>query len=539
MEFISELGQPGITSLPSAPARQISLAERIEKRPARFTAIFTVIYFFGAVCAASHRYFVFDEIITSYIAGVPDIRQIWTLIGKGIELNPPLPFWIAWSIDHTVGWNEVTSRIPAIFGYWLMCFCLYWFVRRRCGVVFGFVAFLMPIFTFTAWESAIARGYGLMLGMSGLALLGWQTAADGERRKLGLTGLVTGIAVAVSCHYYAVYVAVAIGLGEIARSDRRWKLDFPIWAAIVIGLSPLAVYAELLRSAAEGASKNFWVSASPGFLYECYADLLGPTAMVFMLLLVNLLWPRQKNKAAEDQGQEAAWAASTLSSHEVVAALVLFAMPLVVYLAACFFSVPFYTRYLQPVVIGFTVIIAGFAYRIGANSIRFRSLLISLLVWFCLLPWTAWQTMKVFFTRSPAEHVQVRPETLLDSFLPIVFDSSDSDFIEFYHYGPPALREKVFVLFNSEAAVRFRGSDTAQRSLAIAQTIHDTHAVDYHKFLSSHREFLVVRMTEDGWVVQSLLAAGAKVTLVSLDKDPGFFVRSTAVYRVVIPDSTQ
>jgi hypothetical protein len=506
----------------------------MEKWPGLFLFLFTAVYTFGAVCAASRRTFFIDEIITSCLADLPDIRQIWPLIAKGIELNPPLPFWIAWVIHHTIGGGEITSRIPAIFGFWLMCLCLYYFVRRRCGGIYGFVAFLLPMFTYPAWDSAVARGYGLMLGMSALALLSWQLASDRIRRRLALGGLAAGLAGAISCHYYAVYVAGAIGFGEIIRIRERRKADPAVWFAIVAGLSPLAVCAQLVRSASAGALKNFWVSPQPGFVYDSYANLLGPTAMVFILLLAVLLWPPRRHTVSEQNRGRIRWAEPALGRHELAACVVLVAMPLVVYLAALFTPVPFFTRYVQPVTIGFTVILAVFTHRIGGAGVRFQSLLISLLVWSCLLPWTFWQFSKIATLRTPGAYLEQHPKLPLDSGLPIVFDC-ESDFIEFYHYGTPEVRSRIYSLLNSEAAIRFRGSDTVQRSIALAQTVRELHAVDYHEFLAGHREFLVVRLSEEGWVVQSLLADGAQVQLVSLDKDPGSYVRSASVYHVLIP----
>jgi hypothetical protein len=510
---------------------KLSLAQRMEKRPGLFLTLFTAVYAAGSVWAASRRYFFFDEIVTSWLADLPHISQIWPLIARGIELNPPLIFQLTWVIHHTLGGGAVMSRIPAVAGFWLMCFCLYHFVRRRCGTVFGFVAFLLPIFTFPAWDSAVARGYGMMLGMSGLALLCWQLASDGVRRIASLVGLAVGVAGAVSFHYYAVYVAGAIALGEIVRTRDRRKLDLPVWIALVAGLSPLAYYAELVRTASAGASKHFWVSALPRFLYESYADLLGPASMVFILLLTLLIW----SSRGEADSKEIRWLPSALRRHEVAVCLVLAAMPLVVYIAGAFGRIPFYSRYVQPVTIGFVAIAACSAHRIGGGSARFQNQLMVLLVWFCLLPWGLWQAAKTIVVRPPADYLRFRPKLPFHSDLPIAFDS-ESDFIEYFFYGTPEVRSKIYNLLDTEASIRFRGSDTAQRSIALVQTFRDVHNVDYHRFLDAHREFLVARMREEGWVVQSLLADGARVELVSLDKDLGYYSESTSVYHVTMPE---
>lgn len=496
-----------------------------------FLALFTAAYFGGSVCAASRRYFFFDEIMTSCLGDLPDIRQIWPLIGRGIELNPPLPFWISWMLHHTIGDGPVISRIPAMIGFWLMCFCLYHFVRRRCGIVYGFAALLMPLFTYPAWDSAVARGYGLLLGMSGLALLSWQAATDGGKRRWVLCGLALAVAGAVSCHYYAVYVVGAIALGELVRTDERRKIDFAVCAALLAGLSPLLVYADLVRSAAAGASKGFWVSALPRFLYESYADLLGPTAIVFLGLLVLLIW----RASQEEESAPILWTAPALPRRELVPCIALAAMPLVLYIAGVVFSIPFYTRYVQPVTIGFTVIVAAFAHRIGSASARFRNLMALLLFWWCLLPWTFWQTIKLVANKPPAEYLEFRPKLPIEAGLPIVMDS-ESDFIEYFFYGGPRIRSLLYNPLDRARALKFRGSDTAQRSLEVAQSFRDIHNLSYDAFVAAHREFIVARMREEGWVVQSLIADGATLELIELHKGLGYYVESASFYHVRMPD---
>jgi hypothetical protein len=498
----------------------------MEKKPGLYLAMLGAVYLYGSVCAASRRNFFFDEIITSYLAELPDIRQIWPLIAKGIELNPPLPFWIAWGVRHSIGGGEILSRLPAIFGYGLMCFSLYRFVGRRCGTVFGFVALLLPLFTYPAWDSAVARGYGLMLGMSGLAILSWQLATDRIRRPLSLAGVAIGLAGAVSCHYYAVYVAGAIAMGELFRTREQRRIDGAVWLALAAGVSPLAVFAPLLRSASVGALKHFWVSPLPRFLYESYADLLGPAMMVFLLLLVLALWRGRDDavQCAEEQ------VTGGLLRHEIVVSFILLAMPLMVYLAGVFGNVPFYSRYVQPVTIGFCIILPAFAHRIWGGDVRGRQFLISLMVWLCLFPWAFWQTCKVVVSAPPGVYLASYLSSSAGP-LPLVFDS-EADYLEYFYYAAPGARRNMFWLLNPGASIQFRGSDTGQRSLAVAQTFRDLHVVDYREFLENRLEFRVIRLHEEGWVVQSLLTDGANVRLESLTKPLGYFVDSTSVFHV-------
>jgi hypothetical protein len=144
---------------------RVSLARRLEQAPERWLSIFSIVYLVAEICGNAHRHFRSDEFFTSFLADLPSPAPIWTLLAKGLELNPPLPFWITWVVHHTIGSGQIMSRMPAVLGFWVMCLCLYAFVRRRTDTLHGFMALLLPLFTFTAWSSNEARGYGIMLGL--------------------------------------------------------------------------------------------------------------------------------------------------------------------------------------------------------------------------------------------------------------------------------------------------------------------------------------------------------------------------------------
>jgi ABC-type Co2+ transport system permease subunit len=92
-----------------------------------------------------------------------------------------------------LGLDEVTARLPAIVGFWAFCLCLYEFVRRRKGVVFGFVALLLPVVTEAYTYALDARAYGPLLGFCGIALVAWQAAAEDRRRVPALAVLMVSM----------------------------------------------------------------------------------------------------------------------------------------------------------------------------------------------------------------------------------------------------------------------------------------------------------------------------------------------------------
>lgn len=516
---------PAATAI-GKPKERRTLADRLEEAPGLYLILFTVIYAATEFCSNLRRPFWFDELISYYLADLPSIGQIWPLIARGIELNPPLPFWITWVIHHTIGQGEVATRLPALAGFWLMCVCLHYFVRRRSDALHGFWAMLLPLFTYTAAEATWARGYGLMLGSSAAALLCWQLAADGIRRSLALVGLAVSVATAVSCHYYALYVAGALALGEFVRTLDRKRIDYRIWLALLTGVSPLAAYLSLMRTL-PGAAHAFWIAPMVRNLYESYADLAGP-------MIALLLGFAAATRSAGRCDETPRWNPPTLERHEVTVCLALVAMPLAVYAGSNVTPLAFYSRYVQPAVIGFSIIVAMFVYRIGGGSRHFRNLTASLVIGICFVPWMLLQIIKPLALAPPGAPIQGWIEVPQDSNLKLVIDN-ENDYLILFHYAPANIREHIVFLSDRRAAVEYLGSDTGLRSLELLQTFHNVNLVDYHKFISEHREFLLERSRAGSSITQKLLTDGATMQLIRLHKGLGVFVDDRLLFRVTMP----
>jgi Dolichyl-phosphate-mannose-protein mannosyltransferase len=506
------------------------LAGFLGRHPGRALWLCTAWFLVAEMCKDARRPFWFDELVALSLAGAPKIGRIWEVIEQGAELNPPLSFWVQWVVSHTFGQGEVISRLPAALGFWTMCVCLYFFVRRRTDAAYGFVALVFPVFTYTSWFGTYARGYGMMLGAAGAAMLCWQMATEavGQRRRGALAGLAVAVAVMVSCHYYAAYVAGAIGLGELVRTRVRKALDLPVWIALCVGLSPLAIYLPLLRRTA-AAARTFWVPAEVGFIQDCYTELLGAT------LLVILIW--QWYAAVDSEEPEPTLASSKAAPwpmHEAVACLTLLAMPLVVGIAAQLAPIVFYKYYVQPVVLGATVVLALFAYRVTVGSAKMRRVTLGLAIWAGFVPWGLFQGFKLAVMPPPAEIALGQFRNFLATPLPLVVDSNDR-FLKIYHYGPTDVRKRLFVVSDKAASVQFLGSDTALRSLELMNTILPVPLVNYHEFLRAHGEFALALPNAESWLVQQLLADGARVELARYEKALGPFADELFVFHVWAP----
>ena len=173
-----------------------------------------------------------------------------------------------------------------------MSFCVFRFVGKRCPAPYAFAAMCFPLLTMGYQYAYEGRPYGMVMGLAGLAMVSWQSAAENQNRGIALGGLALSLTCAVSSHYYAVFFAGPIALGEIARSISRKRADVPIWLALGAGLTPLVALRPLIHSATSNIfarplySPNFF--AKPGFaaMLASYAELMAPAVPVLVAGLV-------------------------------------------------------------------------------------------------------------------------------------------------------------------------------------------------------------------------------------------------------------
>ena len=256
----------------------------IERSPRYWLAAVLALYFAGTLAKSHQKPLWYDEIFSDSISRASGLQQM--LIDVRSDGQPPLnPMMIQWS-HRLLGYGDFATRVPAVLGMGVLCICLYVFVRRRCGPVWGLCAMTLPLASAAYWYATEARAYGPLLGFTGLALLCWDNAVEGRRRRLALVGLALSIATALCCHYYAVQIAFALSVAEAVRTVVRRKLDLAIWAALAIGAAPLIVLIPLARE----TSANLFTSiqAGPRFAFRPH---LSDALLWFPTLIAPAILP--------------------------------------------------------------------------------------------------------------------------------------------------------------------------------------------------------------------------------------------------------
>jgi hypothetical protein len=114
------------------------------------------------------------------LLGIDSSSSISRLIH--IELTVPISFdppgynGLIYAVIHLFGPSALAMRLPSMCGYLLMQICLFYFVRRIATERAATFALAFPTLIGVVSYSVQARPYGLLLGLSALAMVSWQTA---------------------------------------------------------------------------------------------------------------------------------------------------------------------------------------------------------------------------------------------------------------------------------------------------------------------------------------------------------------------------
>lgn len=344
---------PHLLALDRAAER---LAKWLERNKGIVLAGFFLLYFAATCLLAARRPLWNDELFTYYIARLGRVADIWSALLTGGEQIPPFFHLTTRASLALGGVSPLFLRLPAVTGFGVMCVCLFCFVARRSSALYGFVALLFPLVTGAYYYASEARPYGVVLGFSGLALVCWQQAADEYRRPLSLCCLALSLAGALSNHYYAVFVFLALVAGEAARTLARRRVDGAVWAAFgMAAVVPILLFLPLIQQArAYGAA--FWSPPQWGQIPAL------PLMALMLLAAVYVLVP--------SPGQDAQrWGRLVPAphGHEIVAVFAFAAIPFAALLLAKLVTNAFTDRYAEPAVIGLSALFAFAVYRLETN----------------------------------------------------------------------------------------------------------------------------------------------------------------------------
>ena len=476
------------------------------------------LLYLSVTCVLAHyKLFWNDELFTVYIAGLPTVADIWTILATGVEQLPPTFHLLTRLLMRLFGENQIAVRLPATLGVGAMAVCLFVVVSRRTSTGYGLIGMLLPLATQPPVAQAYsyayeARPYGLVLAFSAASLLCWQSATEGRRRIFSLAGLTAALAAALASHYYAVLVFVPLAAGELARSLGRRRLDLPIWIAFCLATIPLWAFLPLIR-AGRTIATTFWAQPQWAALVGFYQNILSPAAVVFVAILLILALYAIVRASAGAERKGAPVASPPL--HEVVAALGYLAIPGVALVLAKFVTGAYTDRYVLPAVIGLALIVPWGAYHLLDRRATMGAVLAALLCgWFVLVVGLQ-PARQLRQDRVNLESVY-RLLRMGPGDVPVVIASPHA-FFQLTYYAPPDLASRFVYLADPASAERYLGTDTAELGIREFRRWTPLRIEDYPAYLSAHPRFLLYSRGPWGWLLPELQAKRARMQVVALE----------------------
>ena len=371
------------------------------------------------------------------------------------------PGWYA--LMHFVGMlpgdPHVILRLPSILGYVLSLLGVYWFARRRVPPVSALAAVaLISLSPFRAYAIE-ARPYALLVGFLAISAALWQ--------RIGQNRLMTPLfapflALAVSCHDYAVVAISSFGIAELAFSLLSRRIRWGVWAACLLATGPFLLGLPLLLHFREVYGSNYWARPGWATVLTTYASYLGldwKLALVLILFfgitLVGLVARRLRSP-----GEERSRSGFRIPEIFLLAGFLLYPALLVV--LAKLQGGGYASRYGWPSLLG---LVLGAVFLIRTSRLRRDSarLVGALLIVFVIQG--GQDSRDLLKARPNPEDRWSRLAELsrADTGIPVVIGSG-LRYLEATHYASPDLRNRLVYVVDDDIAIRLAGTDSVDKS---------------------------------------------------------------------------
>jgi len=484
-----------IISEPERPVGRARGPRQTEERWAQYGIFLLVFYATArAVVSSVAKPFWFDEIVSWIIARQPNLAAIWAAFSRGAETQPPL-FDLIERSAAVIPNAEVGFRLPSVIGFACVLVCLFVFVRRRSGGIYGLISAAMVMSTTLYMPYAIeARPYSLEVACVAVALIAYQRAP--AFRWVAL--MAFALAMAESLHYYAIFAILSFAAAEGVFFWKTSTFRLRIWVSLILGALPLVAFWPLLAHLKVYYGQNFWAQPTLWSLRDVYGHFLqvsyfwGLAASVVCGLVVLGALSLVLDEPAEENAK---W-----PFHERILVFFLLATPLIVFVATKLVHGGYTERYVLFSVLGISSAIGIALPRLGRPTlIVFSALLVSAI---------AVQEASFWLSKKPHWHVQSNAplvermlRTAGHADLPVVV-TNRQQYLELVYYAPQPLSARLISVVDAPAALRYAKTDSDERFLPVLATVFPLRVYNLQTLRSAFPSFLLYssEQSPDWWL---------------------------------------
>jgi hypothetical protein len=471
----------------SKPAARVSLGKFHRWAPALCLTLLSILYLVPTCVRAAREKLWFDEILTFDAASLmPRLGTLWSFL-KEVGASPPLGYVLAAGSEVIFGRNEFGARLPSVIAFWTMALCLYVYLSRRLPWPFAIAGMLLTVLTAAGRYSYEARPYALVLALAGIALVAWQDAAEGRRRRVALVTLGLALMAALLSHPMAVTLVLPFLAGELARTVQRKRVDWPVWCAFA-SATPAILVLRALKNAGHFDTYLRFDGSVRWHIVTTYLQILRPAvaALGLAFFLVVVLRKQTANTPEYSRGMRA---------YEI-AALVGFALIPFAAVPLSTFGGHYFLRYSLNCIIGLAGLLVVLLFRVGgANRLSGAAVLIVFAVCFAIVQFLPENMRPDAGLKILNTSEEIRPFLeRMPSDAPIILCRATT-FVELEHYSGPQLAARLYYLTEPAVAAAIDGDILLEvTGPPLAQFFpFRAHWADYHSFIATHKRFYVVQ----------------------------------------------
>jgi hypothetical protein len=501
------------------PQLTASTSDVPPKAKREFWLVFAALTFLYVIAVAmgNRRYVWFDELFTFDIARSASLHELWDRELR-FDMQTPTGYLLSRLSMWIFGTTPFGLRFPSMLEFYVGSVAVLLYVRRKAGIAFATLAVLMLWAAAPTLYYAIeARPYALLFLSFACLLLSWDIAIRAQPRRLALLGIsISTLAMAVA-HVFAPFTLFAFIVAEAVRFRRRRKLDYPLWAALLLPMLAMLIYVPLIRAF---GGVVFGTHASVHTMFLFFQDTLGAPIMSFVLL-ATLLAPAAKRSRTTNPG---------FLREEIALLACMFLSPVLLNLVLMHRHGTFYDRYCVTSQVAIMVALAILLpYRVRMNHLAAYAG--SILLVFFIFKTQIWHVARYPVPRNAAFLESIQPN------LPLVV-AEGQVFMEMNQYENAALLSRLYFLKDQQASMQYLHTNLFQDYgapdlMKKAGFPFKANIASYSSFVSQHRQFLLLGSPIQ-WVFYKLRQGGASIAFVG-DYDGALPYMDTSLYLVTMP----
>jgi len=484
----------------------------VELRFWRYAAVLLLVVFACSMVQDLRLKMWNDELFTLYVARQGSPIAIVTAIKDGMDGTPPLYPVIVSAALPIARDDALAVRLPSTLGFVAMLYFILVFCRRRMPAIYALIAALVAAIA-CGFYATEGRCYGLVLGCTAGALVGWQVATESKARAPAFTLMAVCLMLATALHYYSIFLLIPLAAGEAVRWRQRRRPDPVVLGAMLPALVVLIAHYPLI-AVGRKYLVHFWAPGIaswrqiPGFYFQF---ALLPIGIIVVGLIARALRP---DSVERERGKP-----SALPPREWVAIVMLAAMPILVVALSKYTTHIFLARYTLWAEIGLAILSASVLYQSTAKQpLVGVAVLGALMVTFGAYQWRALREQP---TLRQGEAIRRELRFVPRGTEPIAI-SYNHAFVELSYYAEPQLRERLAYPLSRSLELRYRGTDLDYFLLSGLGARTQLAVVDLTKFLQANPRF-VLASTPTDYLPQYLDSAGYRLTPVDPQNAPGLY----------------